>query len=297
MEPPDPRRPNPGMNSAPMTLMRQNRPVTRMIAASPVAVLFFAACSSAPASSGAPPACTADCAGRVCGGDGCGGSCGTCSDGQTCDDGVCHRADGSCAPSCTGRACGSDGCGGSCGTCSHGQSCTDGACSGGGDGDSGSGSETGSGAPDSGGTETSDDGGGGSDAPPADAVDSPAVTWGEPCLYNFGSSCKLPLPQECGNHQSIVVTFPEGPQLLNSTLFSGLDCSASALTDNFNDSQTKMGSGIWMFTDDAAVPGVTASAPSSAIWWVGPLTESGLPPPGAPTTGCINYTISMPMCP
>jgi hypothetical protein len=51
-----------------------------------------------------------------------------------------------------------------------------------------------------------------------------------------------------------------------------------------------------MFTDDADVAGVSASNPTSAIWWVGPLTSDGYPPAGAPTTGCINYTTAMAMC-
>jgi hypothetical protein len=57
-----------------------------------------------------------------------------------------------------------------------------------------------------------------------------------------------------------------------------------------------MGTGIWMFTDDADVAGVSASNPTSAIWWVGPLTASEYRAPGTPTTGCINYTSAMPMC-
>ncbi len=61
--------------------------------------------------------CTPACGGKVCGPDGCGGSCGTCSSG-TCDgSGQCV---GTCTPVCTGKVCGPDGCGGSCGTCSSG---------------------------------------------------------------------------------------------------------------------------------------------------------------------------------
>jgi hypothetical protein len=129
--------------------------------------------------------------------------------------------------------------------------------------------------------------------PPVDGTD---VVWGKPCLYNNSTHCIFPNPQECGNHQAIHVSFPNGPQLLNATLFSGLDCKTSALQDNFNDSQRLLASYIWMFTDDAAVPGVTASEPSSAIWWVGPLTDNGYPPAGVPTSNCINYTLGTPMC-
>ena len=68
------------------------------------------------------PGCQPDCAGRVCGGNGCGGSCGTCSPGSACSDaGTCEA----CEADCTGRECGDDGCSGSCGTCSPGSACSD----------------------------------------------------------------------------------------------------------------------------------------------------------------------------
>ncbi len=68
--------------------------------------------------------CTAFCIGRVCGSNGCGGSCGTC---QTPEAPVCNDASGQCAavcvPQCTGKTCGDNGCGGSCGTCASGSTC------------------------------------------------------------------------------------------------------------------------------------------------------------------------------
>ena len=64
--------------------------------------------------------CTPNCTGKVCGDDGCGGSCGTCPSGQACNSsGQC----GGCTPNCSGKVCGSDGCGGSCGNCPSGQTC------------------------------------------------------------------------------------------------------------------------------------------------------------------------------
>jgi len=66
------------------------------------------------------PGCTPSCSGKQCGDDGCGGSCGTCSYGETCTFGVCVT---SCTPSCSSKQCGDDGCGGSCGTCSYGTTC------------------------------------------------------------------------------------------------------------------------------------------------------------------------------
>ncbi|HPD81963.1 MAG TPA: hypothetical protein PK357_02585 [Candidatus Pacearchaeota archaeon] len=57
--------------------------------------------------------CVPDCDGKVCGDDGCGGSCGKCSIGSFCTNGTCI-----CLPKCTGRECGSNGCpGGTCGEC------------------------------------------------------------------------------------------------------------------------------------------------------------------------------------
>jgi hypothetical protein len=35
--------------------------------------------------------CESHCDGRECGGDGCGGTCGSCSDGTTCQAGACHQ--------------------------------------------------------------------------------------------------------------------------------------------------------------------------------------------------------------
>lgn len=64
--------------------------------------------------------CEPSCEGRECGSDGCQGSCGECSEGQSCILGQCE---GFCTPNCGNRECGGDGCGGSCGTCTQGASC------------------------------------------------------------------------------------------------------------------------------------------------------------------------------
>lgn len=61
------------------------------------------------------PVCTPACADRLCGDDGCGGTCGSCPDEQPfCIEGGC-TAD--CQPSCEEKECGDDGCGGTCGAC------------------------------------------------------------------------------------------------------------------------------------------------------------------------------------
>jgi agmatine/peptidylarginine deiminase len=65
--------------------------------------------------------CEASCTGKVCGDDGCGGSCGTCGAGQACQGGQCVA----CTADCTGKVCGDDGCGGSCGTCGDTEVCSD----------------------------------------------------------------------------------------------------------------------------------------------------------------------------
>jgi hypothetical protein len=67
--------------------------------------------------------CAPDCDGKVCGEDGCGGSCGACEEaGDVCSEGACV-----CEPQCEGLECGDDGCGGSCGECNPGV-CNNGFC-------------------------------------------------------------------------------------------------------------------------------------------------------------------------
>jgi V8-like Glu-specific endopeptidase len=66
--------------------------------------------------------CAPQCAGKNCGGDGCGGTCGSCGPNETCGaGGVCMTG---CTPQCNGKACGPNGCGGSCGTCGTGEMCS-----------------------------------------------------------------------------------------------------------------------------------------------------------------------------
>ncbi|MBM4354955.1 MAG: C-type lectin domain-containing protein [Deltaproteobacteria bacterium] len=57
--------------------------------------------------------CAPKCFGKVCGDDGCGGSCGECGEGFSCSPkGACE-----CVPVCEGKQCGPDECGGDCGYC------------------------------------------------------------------------------------------------------------------------------------------------------------------------------------
>ena len=69
------------------------------------------------------PVCVASCQGKECGPDGCGGTCGTCEQGQACENGTCPT--GVCEPNCGGKQCGPDGCANTCGACPPGLSCND----------------------------------------------------------------------------------------------------------------------------------------------------------------------------
>lgn len=71
----------------------------------------------------APYVCQVDCVGKVCGDNGCGGSCGSCTSPFVCNNGACD-----CTPNCAGKNCGDNGCGSTCGTCSGEQSCVSGIC-------------------------------------------------------------------------------------------------------------------------------------------------------------------------
>ena len=87
--------------------------------------------------------CMPDCQDKVCGGDGCGGSCGDCQELQECtEDGQCECLfagcaesccpegqvcfeDACCQPQCDGKLCGDDTCGGLCAECEPGYKCTE----------------------------------------------------------------------------------------------------------------------------------------------------------------------------
>lgn len=65
-------------------------------------------------------ACSPDCDFKVCGSDGCGGTCGICPEAHQCsDDFTCVGRE----CSCLGNECGDDGCGRLCGTCAEGEKC------------------------------------------------------------------------------------------------------------------------------------------------------------------------------
>ena len=49
-----------------------------------------------PATGDPPPECTPSCVGKVCGDDGCGGTCGSCTEGQSCEGGACVQSSDGC---------------------------------------------------------------------------------------------------------------------------------------------------------------------------------------------------------
>jgi len=59
------------------------------------------------------PDCVPDCDGKLCGADGCGGSCGDCPGAQD----ACYQGSCICMAECQGKECGADGCDGQCGIC------------------------------------------------------------------------------------------------------------------------------------------------------------------------------------
>ncbi len=71
------------------------------------------------------PSCTRDCTGKICGSDGCEGTCGDCPTGKVCNNFGTACIIGTCEPDCFGASCGDDdGCGGKCdGSCPYPRVC------------------------------------------------------------------------------------------------------------------------------------------------------------------------------
>jgi hypothetical protein len=76
------------------------------------------------------------------------------------------------------------------------------------------------------------------------------------------------------------------PVTVQGTLFYSLNCDPSNGTDNMNDYGTLTGPGrmIQGFTHHPN------EIPTSAMYWIGPLTPDRKCAPGAPCSGCVNYT-------
>lgn len=114
-----------------------------------------------------------------------------------------------------------------------------------------------------------------------------SVTWYGACWVNttiYGVT---------GNFQAIdlLLVAPQ-PVVLEGTLFFAPNCDASQGMDNMNDYGTLSNPGhiIHGFSFHPNV------IPSSAIYWIGPQTSNGMCAPGAPCSGCVNYTKSTPYC-
>ncbi len=69
--------------------------------------------------------CVPFCIGKVCGPDGCGGTCGACNDPAkpVCEK-LLGKCEAVCVPQCSAKQCGDNGCGSTCGSCPSGSKCT-----------------------------------------------------------------------------------------------------------------------------------------------------------------------------
>jgi hypothetical protein len=82
------------------------------------------------------------------------------------------------------------------------------------------------------------------------------------------------------------------PVTLQGTLFFAPNCDASNGTDNMNDFGTLTGAGH-MVQGFSHHPN---EVPTSAMYWIGPLTPDRKCAPGSPCSGCLNYTKATPNC-
>ncbi len=96
-----------------------------------------------------------------------------------------------------------------------------------------------------------------------------------------------------GNFQAIDFSLVTPTSVtVQGTLFFTPNCDPSAGTDNMNDTGALTGT-------THMVQGFTHhpdQIPSSAVYWVGPLTTNGMCPPGSPCSGCVTYTKTTPLC-
>ena len=96
-----------------------------------------------------------------------------------------------------------------------------------------------------------------------------------------------------GNFQAIDFSLvTPTPVAVQGTLFFTSNCDPSGGTDNMNDFGTLTGT-THMIQGFTHHPN---QIPSSAIYWVGPLTANGMCPLGSPCSGCVNYTTTTPLC-
>ena len=119
------------------------------------------------------------------------------------------------------------------------------------------------------------------------AASNTSATWYGACWYS-GTVNGI-----TGNFQAIDFALKtDSPVALQGTLFFAPNCSAVNGTDNMNDNGATI-------TSTHSVQGFSHYPdviPSSAMYWFGHLTPDGTCPPGAPCSGCVNYTKATPSC-
>jgi hypothetical protein len=113
------------------------------------------------------------------------------------------------------------------------------------------------------------------------------ATWYGACWYTgtiFGIT---------GDFQAIDFSIAApAPVTLQGTLFFAANCDASNGTDNMNDFGTLTSPGH-MVQGFSHHPN---EVPTSAMYWIGPLTPDRKCAPGSPCSGCLNYTKATPNC-
>jgi len=116
---------------------------------------------------------------------------------------------------------------------------------------------------------------------------SVSVTWYGACWQNYS------LYGSPANFQAIdlVLNAPTSVPLQGS-LFFAPNCDPSGGIDNMNDTGAPLRytHTVQFFTHYPDV------VPSSAMYWIGDRTADGRCPPGAPCSGCVNYTATTPDC-
>lgn len=119
------------------------------------------------------------------------------------------------------------------------------------------------------------------------SVSGVSVSWYGACWYN-GT-----INGFTGNYQAVSFSLQaSSPVVFNGSLFFTPNCDPSQGIDNLNDTGYTVGSGnqIEGFTHHPN------TIPSSAVYWIGTATTTGMCPPGSPCSGCVTYTASTPTC-
>jgi hypothetical protein len=120
-----------------------------------------------------------------------------------------------------------------------------------------------------------------------DPTGAVTATWYGACWYT-GTILGI-----TGDFQAIDFSIAApAPVTLQGTLFFAPNCDASNGTDNMNDFGTLTSPGH-MVQGFSHHPD---EVPTSAMYWIGPLTPDRKCAPGSPCSGCLNYTKATPNC-